>query len=125
MENSHQILFFFFFFLIHLLLVSCTPQKVYVVYLGEHKGDKTKDEIEEIHETYLSKVKSTRREARSSLIYSYKHAIDGFSALLSSSEAQRLSEMEEVKSVFESHPSKYSLTTTRSWEFSGVAAWYL
>lgn len=29
-------------------------------------------------------------------------------------------EMEEVVSVFRSHPGKYSLHTTRSWEFAGL-----
>lgn len=31
-----------------------------------------------------------------------------------------LTDMEEVASVFRSHPRKYSLHTTRSWEFAGV-----
>ncbi|PSR98662.1 Subtilisin-like protease [Actinidia chinensis var. chinensis] len=113
------------FFLLSLLLLlpllaSCAKRQVYIVYFGEHSGEKTLDEIEETHHSYLFSVKETEEEARSSLLYSYKNSINGFAAVLTADEASKLSELEEVVSVFRSEPSKYSLQTTRSWEFVGL-----
>ncbi|XP_051128836.1 subtilisin-like protease SBT5.6 [Andrographis paniculata] len=106
------------------LMVSCTDQKqVYIVYFGEHGGDKTVQEIEEGHRSYLLSVKQSEEDARASLLYSYKHSINGFAALLTPQEASTLSEMEEVASVFRSHPGKYTMHTTRSWMFSGLQKW--
>ncbi|XP_038711742.1 subtilisin-like protease SBT5.6 [Tripterygium wilfordii] len=103
------------------LLASCLKNlQVYIVYFGAHKGDKTLDEIEEMHLLYLSSVKETKEEARSSLIYSYKHSINGFAALLTQDETSKLSEIDEVVSVFRSDANKYSLQTTRSWSFLGL-----
>ncbi|XP_038724247.1 subtilisin-like protease SBT5.6 [Tripterygium wilfordii] len=104
------------------LLASCAEKKVYIVYLGGHKGDNALHQIEETHRSYLSSVKDTEEEATTSLIYSYKHSINGFAASLTPDEAQKLSGLEGVISVFESHPRKYSLQTTRSWEFIGLGA---
>lgn len=87
---------------------------------GQHGGEKTVDEIQENHHSYLFSVKETEEDAKSSLIYSYKHSINGFAALLTPQEAFELSRMDEVVSVFQSLPTKYSLHTTRSWEFSGL-----
>ncbi|KAL3851433.1 hypothetical protein ACJIZ3_013315 [Penstemon smallii] len=103
------------------LLASCTQkQQVYIVYFGEHDGKKTFEEIEESHHSYLLSVKETEENAKSSLLYSYKNTINGFASLLTQDEASKLSKMEEVVSVFRSNPRKYSLHTTRSWEFSGL-----
>lgn len=63
------------------------------MYLGEHKGEKTFQEIEENHHSYLLSVKETEEDARSSLLYSYKHSINGFAAVLTLEEAERLSRM--------------------------------
>ncbi|KAL2494615.1 subtilase family protein [Forsythia ovata] len=102
------------------LLASCDEKQVYIVYLGEHSGEKTYNEIEENHHSYLFSVKETVEDAKSSLIYSYKSSINGFAALLTPDEASKLSEIEEVVSVLRSHPTTYSLQTTRSWEFAGL-----
>ncbi|CAA2933796.1 subtilisin-like protease [Olea europaea subsp. europaea] len=102
------------------LLAFCDEKQVYIVYLGEHSGVKTFTEIEENHYSYLFSVKKTVEDAKSSLIYSYKSSINGFAALLTPDEASKLSEIEEVVSVLRSHPTKYSLQTTRSWEFAGL-----
>ncbi|CAI9783788.1 unnamed protein product [Fraxinus pennsylvanica] len=102
------------------LLASCNEKQVYIVYLGEHSGEKTYNEIEENHHSYLFSVKETVEDAKSSLIYSYKSSINGFAALLTPDEAFKLSEIEEVLSVLRSQSTKYSLQTTRSWEFSGL-----
>ncbi|XP_022868992.1 subtilisin-like protease SBT5.6, partial [Olea europaea var. sylvestris] len=102
------------------LLAFCDEKQVYIVYLGEHSGVKTFTEIEENHYSYLFSVKKTVEDAKSSLIYSYKSSINGFAALLTPDEASKLAEIEEVVSVLRSHPTKYSLQTTRSWEFAGL-----
>ncbi|XP_057764063.1 subtilisin-like protease SBT5.6 [Salvia miltiorrhiza] len=111
---------FFLLFLLLPLLVSCTDRQVYIVYFGEHSGAKTLQQIQENHHSYLVSVKETEEDAKSSLIYSYKHTINGFAALLTPHEASKLSKMEEVVSLFRSHPRKYEIHTTRSWEFAGV-----
>ncbi|KAE9452456.1 hypothetical protein C3L33_15642, partial [Rhododendron williamsianum] len=104
------------------LLASCVERQVYIVYFGEHSGEKTVNEIEENHHSYIYSVKKTEEEARASLLYSYKNSINGFAASLTPDEASKLSgtELEEVVSVFRSDPTKYSLQTTRSWEFVGL-----
>lgn len=88
---------------------------MYVVYLGEHSGNKSLDEIESIHHSYLHSVKYSKEEAASSIIYSYKNAINGFSAFLTPQQAHEISEMDGVISVFRSEASR--LQTTRSWDF--------
>ncbi|KAI3456089.1 hypothetical protein Pfo_012752 [Paulownia fortunei] len=119
MENFHVSLSLLLLLLLP-LLVSSTERQVYIVYFGEQSGEKTFQEIEENHHSYLLSVKETEEDARSSLVYSYKRSINGFAALLTPHEASKLSEMEEVVSVFRSHPRKYSLHTTRSWTFAGL-----
>ncbi|CAN1847268.1 Subtilisin-like protease SBT5.6 [Linum perenne] len=101
-----------------LLVTSDQPQKNYIVYFGEHSGRRTADQILETHHSYLSSVKESDEEAKASLIYSYKHTINGFAASLTPREASQLNELEEVVSVIESRP--YKTHTTRSWEFAGL-----
>ncbi|KAK3003990.1 hypothetical protein RJ639_018418 [Escallonia herrerae] len=96
---------------------SLAQRQVYIVYVGEHSGEKTLREVEDLHHSYLHSVKGSIEEARASLVYSYKHIINGFSAFLTPDEATKLSEMEEVVSVFRSRPRRYGLQTTRSWDF--------
>ncbi|XP_050234760.1 subtilisin-like protease SBT5.6 [Mercurialis annua] len=109
-----------FFLLLLPLLASCVEKKVYIVYFGEHSGDKALHEIEESHVSYLTSVKETAQDARDSLLYSYKNSINGFAALLTAEQAAKLSQLNEVKSIIESNPRKYSAQTTRSWEFVGL-----
>ncbi|KAH6825569.1 subtilase family protein [Perilla frutescens var. hirtella] len=120
MDNFHSTLLFLLLLLLLPLLVSCSERQVYIVYFGEHSGEKTLQEIEENHHSYLLSVKETEEDAKSSLVYSYKRTINGFAALLTPHEASKLSKKEEVVSIFRSHPQKYSMHTTRSWEFAGV-----
>ncbi|MCD7466779.1 hypothetical protein HAX54_003796 [Datura stramonium] len=124
MKNHHIIVFLFSFFIIMSLqygFVSCTEEKkVYVVYLGEHSGDKTLKEIEDHHCSFLHSVKGTansKEDARASLVHSYKNIINGFSALLTPQEADMISGMEGVISVFHSDPHEIKPHTTRSWDF--------
>ncbi|KAH0723926.1 hypothetical protein KY289_006970 [Solanum tuberosum] len=100
--------------------VSCTEEtKVYIVYLGEHNGDKTFKEIEDHHCSFLHSVKGTtsKEDVRTSLVQSYKNVINGFSALLTPQEAYMISGMEGVISVFHSDPDTIKPHTTRSWDF--------
>ncbi|KAH0717761.1 hypothetical protein KY285_013792 [Solanum tuberosum] len=103
--------------------VSCCEEtKVYIVYLGEHNGDKTLKEIEDHHCSFLHSVKGTttsKEDVRASLIHSYKNIINGFSAVLTPQQAHIISEkgMEGVISVFHSDPHAIKLHTTRSWDF--------
>lgn len=63
-----------------------------MVEFEEHTSeDKTLHEIENTHHSYLFLVKETEEDARASLLYSYKHSINGFAALLTSKEANKLS----------------------------------
>ncbi|KAK4361264.1 hypothetical protein RND71_020216 [Anisodus tanguticus] len=100
--------------------VSCSEEtKVYVVYLGEHSGEKTLKEIEDHHCSFLRSVKGTtsKEDAKASLVHSYKNVINGFSALLTPQEADMISRMEGVISVFHSDPHEIKPHTTRSWDF--------
>ncbi|XP_072993873.1 subtilisin-like protease SBT5.6 [Typha latifolia] len=110
-------------FLLFLSLISINASsykqgQVYIVYLGEHSGTKTTQEIREDHHSLLLSVKKSEEDAQESLLYSYKNSINGFAALLSKEEVAKLSGMKEVVSTFPSE-GKWSPHTTRSWEFMG------
>ncbi|MCL7037016.1 hypothetical protein MKW94_003764, partial [Papaver nudicaule] len=124
MKKKYLALHLFSLLLILLpLLSSCDydQRQVYIVYLGEHKsGEKTIQEIEDSHHSYLLSVKSNEKDARGSLLYNYKNSINGFAALLTAGEASKLSEMEEVVSAFPSKQHTWSIQTTRSWNFLGL-----
>ncbi|XP_049382878.1 subtilisin-like protease SBT5.6 [Solanum stenotomum] len=122
MKNHHIIVFLFSLFLITSLgsFVSCNEEtKVYIVYLGEHNGERTLKEIEDHHCSFLHSVKATtsKKDVRASLVHSYKNIINGFSAVLTPQEAHIISGMEGVISVFHSDPHAIKLHTTRSWDF--------
>ncbi|CAN0853658.1 Subtilisin-like protease SBT5.6 [Linum grandiflorum] len=118
-NNIFSLLISLSILLISPFLVTCDEhQKNYIVYFGEHSGERTTDEILETHHSYLSSVKENVEEAKASLIYSYKHTINGFAASLTPQQASQLNELEEVVSVIESRP--YKTHTTRSWEFAGL-----
>ncbi|XP_047314239.1 cucumisin-like [Impatiens glandulifera] len=68
-----------------------------------------------MHSTFIQKVLGSSSSA--SIIYSYKNSFNGFVAMLTSDEVQRISSIQEVVSVF---PNKINqLHTTRSWDFMG------
>ncbi|CAM0882507.1 unnamed protein product [Alopecurus aequalis] len=116
---SSGLLFFFFFLFSFSIVAASTKQgQVYIVYLGEHAGARAKEAILEDHHALLLSVKGSEEEARASLLYSYKHSLNGFAALLSEEEATKLSARTEVVSTFRSD-GRWSPHTTRSWEFVG------
>ncbi|KAL6614581.1 hypothetical protein ACP70R_036851 [Stipagrostis hirtigluma subsp. patula] len=97
---------------------STKQDQVYIVYLGEHAGAKAKEAIQEDHHALLLSVKGSEEEARASLLYSYKHSLNGFAAILSEEEATELSGRREVVSTLRSE-GRWAPHTTRSWEFLG------
>ncbi|CAA0832397.1 subtilase family protein [Striga hermonthica] len=113
-------LFIVLFLLLPFLAKSTDEEKkVHIVLLGDDDKSRTAEEIEDQHHSYLLSVKENEEDAKSSILYSYKN-IGGFAALLTPHEALKLSEMEGVVSVFRSHGQKYTIHTTRSWEFSSL-----
>ncbi|KAH0717759.1 hypothetical protein KY285_013790 [Solanum tuberosum] len=76
--------------------VSCNEEtKVYIVYLGEHNGDKTLKEIEDHYFSFVHSVKGTttsKEDVRASLVHSYKNVINGFSAVLTPQEVDMISD---------------------------------
>ncbi|XP_019163543.1 PREDICTED: subtilisin-like protease SBT5.6 [Ipomoea nil] len=107
-----------FLVILNVLAADDHQRKVYVVYLGEHSGGKSFQEIEDFHCSFILSVKGgSREEARASLVHSYKNVINGFSALLTPDQANKISEMEGVISVFHSDPRRIEPHTTRSWDF--------
>ncbi|XP_068666930.1 subtilisin-like protease SBT5.6 [Aristolochia californica] len=121
MSATHLLSFFLFYVLV--TVASSRDHQVYIVYLGEHQrqGQKTVPDIQHEHHSFLLSVKNSEEEARGSLLYSYKNSLNGFAALLTQEEVSKLSVMEEVVSAFPSFPHKWSLQTTRSWEFTDLA----
>ncbi|XP_037406572.1 subtilisin-like protease SBT5.6 [Triticum dicoccoides] len=113
--------FFLFLCLFSFFTASASTKQgqVYIVYLGEDAGAKSKGAILDDHHALLLSVKGSQEEARTSLLYSYKHTLNGFAALLSEEEATKLSERTEVVSTFRSD-GRWSPHTTRSWEFVGL-----
>lgn len=112
------ILFFLFIFSFSTVSASTEQNQIYIVYLGEHMEAKSKEVIQEDHHALLLSVKGSEDKARASLLYSYKHSLNGFAALLSEEEATDLSARTEVVSTFPSE-GRRSPHTTRSWEFLG------
>ncbi|KAM0875014.1 hypothetical protein ACQ4PT_037075 [Festuca glaucescens] len=114
-----DLLFLLFLFSFSIVSASTKQQgQVYIVNLGEHAGARAKEAILEDHHALLLSVKGSEEEARASLLYSYKHTLNGFAALLSGEEATKLSERTEVVSTYRSD-GRWSPHTTRSWEFVG------
>ncbi|KAF2300873.1 hypothetical protein GH714_017961 [Hevea brasiliensis] len=70
---------------------------------------------ESAHLHLLSSIIPSQKSERISLIHSYHHAFNGFSAMLTEDEASLLSDHPEVLSVFPN--SVLQLHTTRSWDF--------
>ncbi|KAJ1288120.1 hypothetical protein BS78_02G065400 [Paspalum vaginatum] len=103
-------------------------QVVYVVYLGHlpSSTDASSDPEEALsaavvptHHDLLNQVLDDASSSASDrILHSYKRSLNGFAARLTQQEAQKLSSMDGVVSVF---PSKtHRPLTTRSWDFLGL-----
>ncbi|KAI0512158.1 hypothetical protein KFK09_012796 [Dendrobium nobile] len=88
-------------------------KKAYIVYMGERlKMDGFS--IKLVHKNLLNRVIASD-DASERLIHSYTRSFNAMAAMLSEEEAKKLSNMDEVVSVFPSQ--RRELHTTRSWDF--------
>ncbi|KAI3442847.1 uncharacterized protein J3R85_000539, partial [Psidium guajava] len=88
----------------------------YIIYMGE--VPETKTSIEDKHHNLLTAAIGDEEIARQAKIYSYGKSFNGFVARLLPQEARKLSDEDEVVSVFAN--TKRKLHTTRSWDFLGM-----
>nr|DAD48077.1 TPA_asm: hypothetical protein HUJ06_018014 [Nelumbo nucifera] len=87
----------------------------YIVYLGDLPSNK--NSLADMHLEYLASAIESEDGARSSIVHSYTKSFNAFAAKLSDAEAERLSNMDGVVSVFKNRYHK--LKTTRSWDYLG------
>ncbi|WCJ19693.1 Subtilisin-like protease SBT4.3 [Euphorbia peplus] len=90
---------------------SDEERKVYIVYMGERPTGEFTASV--LHSSMLQEVVGSG--ASDYLLHSYHRSFNGFAAMLSQEEKQKLAGMEGVVSVFLSQKKK--LHTTRSWNF--------
>ncbi|KAH0460738.1 hypothetical protein IEQ34_008313 [Dendrobium chrysotoxum] len=92
-----------------------TTAEAYIVYMGERLKMEAVS-TPSLHKTLLNQV-ITSDGASERLIHCYSKSFNAFAAMLTEEEANKLSSMDEVVSVFLSQQRK--LHTTRSWNFMG------
>ncbi|CAF2149018.1 unnamed protein product [Brassica napus] len=92
--------------------------KVYIVYLGEREHDDP-ELVTASHRQMLESLHESKEEAHNSMIYSYQHGFSGFAALLTSSQAKKISEHPSVIHVIPNRIVK--LKTTRTWDHLGLS----
>lgn len=91
---------------------------MYIVYMGERQHDDPKV-VTDSHYDMLTTLMKSKELARESMVYSYSHGFSGFAAKLTHSQAQQLSEVEEVVAVMRND--LYKIQTTRSWDYLGLS----
>ncbi|KAL3829609.1 hypothetical protein ACJIZ3_018411 [Penstemon smallii] len=110
--------------LLHIIIFSSLLQAAngnmqkdfYIVLLKDHPANERL--TIDTHINILSSLKGSENEASESHVYSYTKSFNGFVAKLSEDEAIKLSNTDEVLSIF---PNQYrKLHTTKSWEFIGL-----
>ncbi|KAE9622117.1 hypothetical protein Lal_00032903 [Lupinus albus] len=89
--------------------------KLHIVYMGSLPN--TSYSPTSHHLSMLQQV-FDENDATNSLIHSYKRSFNGFAAMLTNQQKEKLSQMEGVVSVFPNR--KLQLHTTRSWDFLGL-----
>ncbi|XP_018468529.2 subtilisin-like protease SBT3.13 [Raphanus sativus] len=92
--------------------------KVYIVYLGEREHDDP-ELVTATHHQMLESLHESKEDAHNSMIYSYQHGFSGFAALLTSSQAKKISEHPSVVHVIPNRILK--LKTTRTWDLLGLS----
>ncbi|XP_073011945.1 subtilisin-like protease SBT3.5 isoform X2 [Typha latifolia] len=104
-----------FLALLQLLLFGLSNgSNVYIVYMGEKTHLET-ELVQELHHGMLTTLLGSEEEAKSSILYSYKHGFSGFAATLTKSQAAHLANWPGVVRVI---PNRIlDLHTTRSWNF--------
>ncbi|XP_028767967.1 subtilisin-like protease SBT3.9 [Neltuma alba] len=105
--------------LVSCFLVASESSNVYIVYMGDRSMNlNEQDLLEDSHLHILSNILGSKRAARNSILYSYKHGFSGFAAVLSQSQAKLVADFPGVVHVI---PNRIlSLHTTRSWDFLSV-----
>ncbi|KAL9287635.1 putative cucumisin [Arabidopsis thaliana] len=94
---------------------SDSNSKVYIVYLGQREHDDP-ELLTASHHQMLESLLQSKEDAHNSMIYSYQHGFSGFAALLTSSQAKKISEHPEVI------PNRIlKLKTTRIWDHLGLS----
>ncbi|KAI3928529.1 hypothetical protein MKW98_024130 [Papaver atlanticum] len=91
-------------------------QKVYIVYMGDLPTESEYTPMSH-HQNILQEILEGR-SVQETLIHSYERSFNGFSAKLTEQEAQKLSGMKGIVSVFPNR--EFQLQTTRSWDFLGL-----
>ncbi|XP_058224968.1 subtilisin-like protease SBT4.14 isoform X2 [Rhododendron vialii] len=114
-----SLIFFSHLFLTLISLVAVngdTQKEFYIAFLRDQP-----DEVESVFQSHinlLSTLKGSDLDAEESLVYSYNRSFNAFAAKLDEDEANELSSMDGVLSVY---PNRYhKLHTTKSWEFIGL-----
>ncbi|XP_011088876.2 subtilisin-like protease SBT5.3 [Sesamum indicum] len=92
-------------------------RKHYIVYMGDHSFQDSESVIAANHEM-LTSVMGSYQGAQDAAVNHYTKTFRGFSAMLTSGQANQLAESNKVVSVFESKTSH--IHTTHSWEFLGI-----
>ncbi|XP_052194044.1 subtilisin-like protease SBT4.14 [Diospyros lotus] len=88
----------------------------YIAFLRDQPVDE--QSVLQSHIDVLSTLKGSHIEGKESLVYSYSKSFNAFAAKLYEEEANELSRMQEVLSVFRNRYHK--LHTTKSWDFVGL-----
>lgn len=92
--------------------------KVYIVYLGEREHDDP-ELVTASHHEMLESLLESKEGAHNSMIYSYRYGFSGFAALLTSTQAKKISDHPEVFHVIPNRILK--LQTTRTWDHLGLS----
>ncbi|XP_075672863.1 subtilisin-like protease SBT3.9 [Castanea sativa] len=97
--------------------VALASTNVHIVYMGERQHDEP-ERVQDSHHEVLSIILGSHEAAKESILYSYKHGLSGFAAVLTESQAKLIADFPGVVRVV---PNRVlSLQTTRSWDFLQV-----
>ncbi|KAI3449154.1 hypothetical protein Pfo_005819 [Paulownia fortunei] len=114
--NDRLPLSYLLLYLVFSSVFAANGNDFYIVFLRDQPV--TERLTLETHLNILSSLKGSEHDASESLVYSYTKSFNAFAAKLSEDEAIKLSNMDEVVSIF---PNQYhKLHTTKSWEFIGL-----
>ncbi|XP_042467756.1 uncharacterized protein LOC122050948 isoform X1 [Zingiber officinale] len=72
--------------------------KLYIVYLREKKHENP-EHVTDSHLDMLTCLLGSKKDVLTSMVYSYKHVISGFAAMLTEEQAKQLAESPDVISV--------------------------
>lgn len=96
--------------------VSCDDTKTFIIYLGSLPKESSPSSYSPTSH-HLTILQQVHNHPTSCLIRSYTKSFNGFAAKLTNDQRDKIAEMDEVVSVFESK--QLRIQTTRSWDFMG------